>query len=67
MNKTVFELRRIENNQTEKVVLLNENQLELIFMALSEYQDNIYDEDSPYYSSVDEADFSDLQSKIGEV
>lgn len=67
MSKTIFELRRIENNQPEKVVLLNENQMELIFMALSEYQDNIYDEDSPYYSSVDESDFSDLQAKIGEV
>ena len=60
----VYKLIRIESNQPEKMVELNDNQIELIYMALEEYQDNIYDEDSPYYSGVDEADYSDLQHKL---
>ena len=51
-------------NTSGSIDLLNENQIELMYVALSEYQDNIYDEDSPYYSSVDEADYSDLQHKL---
>ena len=60
----VYKLTRIESNQPEKSVLLNDNQIELIYLALEDYQDNIYDENSPYYSAVDEADYSDLQAKL---
>ena len=60
----VYKMVRIESGKADKEILLNDNQVELIYTALSEYQDNIYDEDSPYYSSVDEADFSDLQHKL---
>ena len=67
MSNIVYEIKRVVDNQPVSTVIINENQMELMFMALSEYQDNIYDEDSPYYSSIDESDFSDLQSKIGEV
>ena len=67
MSKTVFTIRRIENNQAERVIELNQNQMELIFMALNEYQDSVYDENSPYYDEQDASDYSDLQFKIGEV
>ena len=60
----VYKLIRIESGKADKVVLLNDNQIELIYMALEEYQDNIYDENSPYFSSKDEADYSDLQHKL---
>ena len=51
-----------------KIILeVNENQLELIHLALCDYQDNIYDEDSPYYDEQDASDFSDLQSKVDRI
>ena len=60
----VYKVVKIESGKVDKEILLNDNQLDLIFMALEDYQDNIYDENSPYYSSQDEADFSDLQHKL---
>ena len=60
----VYKVVKIESGKVDKEVLLNDNQLDLIFMALEDYQDNIYDENSPYYSAVDEADYSDLQAKL---
>ena len=39
---------------------VTENQLELI----CDYQDTIYDEDSPYYDEQDASDFSQLQSLV---
>ena len=51
-----------------KIILeVTENQLELIHLALCDYQDNIYDEDSPYYDEQDASDFSDLQSKVDRI
>lgn len=48
-----------------KIILeVNENQLELIHLALCDYQDNIYDEDSPYYDEQDASDFSALQYMV---
>jgi hypothetical protein len=48
-----------------KIVLeVNENQLELIHLALCDYQDSVYDEDSPYYTIQDASDFSQLQSLV---
>ena len=48
-----------------KIILeVNENQLELIHAALCDYQDTIYDEDSPYYDEQDASDFSQLQHMI---
>lgn len=43
---------------------VTENQLELIHLALCDYQDTIYDEDSPYYDEQDASDFSQLQSLV---
>jgi len=49
----------------KKIVLeVNENQLELIHAALCDYQDSVYDEDSPYYDEQDACDFSELQHMI---
>ena len=48
-----------------KIILeVNENQLELIHAALCDYQDSVYDEESPYYSEQDASDFSQLQFLI---
>ena len=48
-----------------KIILeVNENQLELIHAALCDYQDSVYDEDSPYYNEQDACDFSELQHMI---
>ena len=46
---------------------LTENQLELIHAALCDYQDTVYDEDSPYYDEQDASDFSQLQHMIERV
>jgi hypothetical protein len=54
----------LTNKALGKTVELNDNQLELIYRALSEYQDMIYDESDPYYDAQDEADYSDLQHKL---
>jgi hypothetical protein len=43
---------------------VTKNQLELIHLALCDYQDTIYDEDSPYYDEQDASDFSQLQFLI---
>jgi len=51
-----------------KIILeVTESQSELIHLALCDYQDNIYDEDSPYYDEQDASDFSDLQSKVDRI
>ena len=51
-----------------KIILeVNENQLELIHAALCDYQDSVYDEDSPYYDEQDASDFSELQDMIGSI
>jgi len=48
-----------------KIILeVNKNQLELLHLALCEYQDVVYDEDSPYYDEQDASDFSQLQFLI---
>ena len=45
-----------------KIILeVTENQLNLIHAALCDYQDSVYDEDSPYYDVQDASDFSQLQ------
>ena len=43
---------------------LNENQMNLMALALCDYQDCIYDEDSPYYDEQDASDFSQLQGNL---
>lgn len=45
-------------------LVVNENQLELIHAALCDYQDSVFDEDSPYYDEQDASDFSQLQHMI---
>ena len=51
-----------------KIILeVNENQLNLIHAALCDYQDIIYDEDSPYYDEQDASDFSLLQSLVDRI
>lgn len=46
---------------------LTENQLNLIHAALCDYQDVVYDEDSPYYDEQDASDFSQLQWLVDSV
>ena len=63
----VYELKRLIKNKPELMVELNQNQIELMFRALNEYQDAVYDEDSPYYDEQDASDYSDLQFKLSGV
>jgi hypothetical protein len=51
-----------------KIILeVTENQLELIHLALCDYQDCVYDEDSPYYDEQVASDFSQLQSLVDRI
>ena len=43
---------------------INENQMNLIALALCDYQDCIYDENDPYYDEQDASDFSELQGNL---
>lgn len=52
----------------KKIILeLNENQVELLHRALGEYQDMVYELDSPYYDEQDASDFSELQLMLSGV
>ena len=46
----IYKLTSIEKNQDEVSVELNENQMEIIYRALREVSDMIFDEDDVYYS-----------------
>lgn len=51
-----------------KIILeVTESQLELIHLALCDYQDCVYDEDSPYYDEQVASDFSELQSLVDRI
>jgi hypothetical protein len=48
-----------------KIILeVTESQLELIHLALCDYQDCVYDEDSPHYDEQDASEFSQLQHMV---
>ena len=43
---------------------ISQNQMDMIALALCDYQDSVYDEDSPYYDEQDASDFSELQGNL---
>ena len=59
-----YVLTAYENGKTVGGFNLNENQINLMALALCDYQDCIYDEDSPYYDEQDASDFSQLQGNL---
>ena len=67
MSKITYELTAYKNGEPIAGFDINENQMDMIALALADYQDSVYDEDCPYYSEKDAADFSELQSNIGEM
>jgi len=51
-----------------KIILeVTESQLELIHLALCDYQDCVYDENSPYYDEQVASEFSQLQDLVNMV
>jgi hypothetical protein len=67
MSKIHYEVTAYKNGEPFAGFDINQNQMDMIALALADYQDQIYDEDSPYYSDKDASDFSELQSNIGEI
>ena len=67
MSKITYELTAYKNGKPFAGFDINQNQMDMVALALADYQDSVYDEDSPYYSDKDAADLSELQSNIGEV
>ena len=60
----VYKITKIEENQPEASYVLTQDQMDMVAMALNEYQDTMYDEDSPYYDDYEASLFSQLQGFI---
>ena len=43
---------------------ISQNQMDMIALALCDYQDSVFDENSPYYDEQDASDFSELQGNL---
>ena len=63
----IYKLTSIERDELETTVELNENQMEIIYRALREVSDMIFDEDDVYYSKEDADDLSSLFELLGKV
>ena len=59
-----YEITAYEDDEPIGGFDISENQMNLIALALCDYQDCIYDEDSPYYDEQDASDFSQLQGNL---
>jgi hypothetical protein len=63
MSTSYFLLKEVDG-ETISTTEITENQLNLIALALCDYQDAVYDENSPYYDEKDASDFSQLQGNL---
>ena len=61
---TSYFLLKEVDGETISTTEITENQLNLIALALCDYQDCIYDENDPYYDEQDASDFSELQGNL---
>ena len=61
-----YKLIRIEDNHPEKVIELSENDMDLIWLGLEEYQNIVMDNSSFYYDEQVEAEYSELLYKLME-
>jgi hypothetical protein len=64
MSKIHYEITAYENGNPVAGFDISPNQMDMIGLALCDYQDIIFDEDSPYYDEYDASDFSELQSNL---
>jgi len=67
MSKITYEVTAYKNGEAIGGFDINQNQMDMIGLALCDYQDSVYDEDSPYYSEKYASDFSELQNMIGAI
>jgi hypothetical protein len=61
LSKITYEIKKYVDGVPELSADLSENQVELIYAALNDFQDEMYNEDSPYYNDNDASDFSEIQ------
>ena len=59
-----YEITAYEDDEPIGGFDINENQMNLLALALADYQDCIYDESSMYYDEQDASDFSELQGNL---
>jgi hypothetical protein len=64
MSNIRYEITAYENDEPVAGFDISPNQMDLLAAALCEYQDCVYDENSPYYSEQDASDFSQLQGDL---
>ena len=59
-----YEITAYEDDEPIGGFDISQNQMDMIASALCDYQDIIYDENSPYYDIQDASDFSELQGNL---
>ena len=59
-----YEITAYEDDEPIGGCDISQNQMDMIALALSDYQDVIFDENSPYYDEQDASDFSELQGNL---
>lgn len=59
-----YEITAYENDEPVAGFDISPNQMDMLAAALCDYQDCVYDENSPYYSEQDASDFSELQGNL---
>lgn len=64
MSKIHYELTAYKNGQPYAGFDINQNQMDMIAIALSEYQDSVYNEEI-HLDGQDASDLSELQGNIG--
>ena len=64
MSKIHYELTAYKNGEPYAGFDINQNQMEMIAIALSEYQDSVYNEEI-HLDGQDASDLSELQGNIG--
>ena len=62
-----YEITAYKNGRPYAGFDINPNQMDMIALALCDYQDSVYDEDSPYYDKQDASDLSELQGNLSEL
>ena len=59
-----YEITAYEDDEPIGGFDISQNQMDMIGLALADYQDTIFDESSPYYDEQDASDFSELQGNL---
>ena len=59
-----YEITAYEDDEPIGGFDISQNQMDMIALALCDYQDSVFDENSPYYDEQDASDFSELQGNL---